>query len=52
MCVSGQFKAPAALSLGENQYPLDRRLGEPQNLPGRGGEEKYILITGKHTLVV
>jgi hypothetical protein len=39
--VSGQLHAPAALPLGRSpRYPLDRRLGGPQSLSGRGGEEK------------
>jgi hypothetical protein len=41
MEVSGQLEGPAALHPGkEPQYPLDRRLGGPQNRSGRGGEEK------------
>jgi hypothetical protein len=41
MEVSGQLHAPAALPQGKSSwYPLDRRLGGPQNRSGRGGEEK------------
>jgi hypothetical protein len=41
MEVSGQLHGPAALPPGKSsQYPLDRRLGEPQNRPGRRGEDK------------
>jgi hypothetical protein len=36
MEMSGQFDVPAAYPW----YPLDRKLGEPQSLSGRGGEEK------------
>jgi hypothetical protein len=36
MKVSGRIHAQAALPW----YPLDRRLGGPQNRSGRGGEEK------------
>jgi len=39
--VSGQLHALATLPPGKkNRYPLDRRLGGPQSLSGRGGEEK------------
>jgi len=41
MEMSGQPRAPAALRQGRNPwYPLDRRLGGPQNRSGHGGEEK------------
>jgi hypothetical protein len=46
MEVSGQFHAPASLPQGNTPPPvpsrcwLDRRLGEPQSLSGRDGEEK------------
>jgi hypothetical protein len=41
MEVSGQLHVPAALSQGKSPwYPLDRRLGGPQSLSRRGGEEK------------
>jgi hypothetical protein len=41
MEVSGQLHIPAALSPGKDPwYPLDRRVGGPQSLSGRGGEEK------------
>jgi hypothetical protein len=41
MEVSGQLHASAALPPGkEPLYPLDRRLGGPQNRSGHGGEEK------------
>jgi hypothetical protein len=41
MEVSGQLHAPAALLPGKKPwYPLDARLGGPQSMSGRGGEEK------------
>jgi hypothetical protein len=41
MEVSGQLHAPAALPQGKSPwYPLDRRLGGPQNRSGLSGEEK------------
>jgi hypothetical protein len=41
MEVSGRLHAPAALPRGNNpRYTLDRRLGGPQSLFGRGGEEQ------------
>jgi hypothetical protein len=41
MEISGQLHAPAALLPGKSPwYPLDRRLGGPQNQFGQGGEEK------------
>jgi hypothetical protein len=41
MEVSRQLHAPAALPQGKNpSYPLDRRLGRPQNWSGRGSEKK------------
>jgi hypothetical protein len=41
MEVIGQLHAPAVLPQGNNPwYPLDRRLGGPQNRSGRGGEER------------
>jgi hypothetical protein len=40
MEVSGQLHAPVAVPQGETRYPLDRRLGGPQNRFGHGGEEK------------
>jgi hypothetical protein len=41
MKVSGQLHAPAALSQGRALwYPLDRRLGGPQNQSGHDGEKK------------
>jgi hypothetical protein len=44
MEVSGQLRIPVALPPGKSlQYPLDRRLSEPQNRSGRGGEEKNFL---------
>jgi hypothetical protein len=46
MEVSGQLHAPSALFLGKDRgYPLDRRLGGPQNLSGRDGEEKNFTPT-------
>jgi hypothetical protein len=42
--LSGQFHAPAALSLGkEPRYALVRRLGGLQSRSGRCGEEKHLL---------
>ena len=35
MGVEGQYHAPAALPPGKTQYPLYRRLGGPQDRPGR-----------------
>jgi hypothetical protein len=50
MEVSGQLHAPAALPPGkEPWYPVDRRLGRPQNLSGRHGEEKNLAPTGTQT---
>jgi len=41
MEVSGQLHASATLHPGKSPwYPLDRRLGGPQNRSGRGGGEK------------
>jgi hypothetical protein len=41
MEVTGQLHTPAALPQGKSpRYPQDRRLGGPQSLSGRGGEEK------------
>jgi len=41
MYVSGQLHDPAALPPGkEPRYSLDRRLGGPQILSERGGEEE------------
>jgi hypothetical protein len=41
--VSGQFHTPAHLSPGKSpRYPLDRRLGVPQNRFGRRGIEKIL----------
>jgi hypothetical protein len=41
MEVSGQLHTPAALPPGKGPwYPMDRRLGGPQNRSGRGGEEQ------------
>jgi hypothetical protein len=43
MVVTGQLHAPIALPPGEDPlYPLDRRLGGPQSLFGRYGEEKNL----------
>jgi hypothetical protein len=40
MEVSGQLHATAALPQGKSPwYPLDRRLGGPQNRSGRDGEK-------------
>jgi hypothetical protein len=35
MGVGGQRHAPAAITPGKTRYPLYRRLGRPQNQPGR-----------------
>jgi hypothetical protein len=49
--VSGQLHAPAALPLEKApQYPLERRLGGPQNWYGCRGEEKVLDPTGTQTL--
>jgi hypothetical protein len=42
--VSGQLHALAALPLGKKPpwYPLETKLGGPQNLPGRRGKEKIL----------
>jgi hypothetical protein len=41
MEASGQLHAPAGLpQVKSSWYPLDRRLGRPQNHSGRGGEDK------------
>jgi len=41
MEVHGELHAPATLPLGKHPwYPLYRRLGEPHNWSGHGGEEK------------
>jgi hypothetical protein len=41
--VSGQLRAPAALSPGKSKrYPLDRKLDGPQSRSGRRGEKKYL----------
>jgi hypothetical protein len=49
--VSGQLQAPAALPLGKSlpPYPLDRRLGGPQNRSGWHGEEKILDPTRTQT---
>jgi len=48
MEVSGQLLAPAALPPGKESpwYPLDRRLGWPQSRAGRGGERKFMPLSG------
>jgi hypothetical protein len=44
MEVSGRLHPPAALPpVKEPRYPLDRRLGGPQNRSGDGVEEKNVL---------
>jgi hypothetical protein len=41
---SFRLQAPAALPTGkESQYPLNRRLGEPQSRSGRLAEEAALL---------
>jgi hypothetical protein len=54
MEMSGQLDTPTALPLEKSpQYPLDRRLGEPQSRFGRGVEEKRIFASArKRTPVV
>jgi hypothetical protein len=48
--VSGQLHASAALAPGKSPlYPLDRRLGGPQNQAGRRGEEKILASAGTRT---
>jgi hypothetical protein len=45
--VNGHLHVPVALPPGiHSQYPLNRRLGGPQNLSGRYSEEKIILPVG------
>jgi hypothetical protein len=46
--VSGKLHAPASLLPGKKSgYPLDRRLGGPQNQSGRNSEEsKFPLLAG------
>jgi hypothetical protein len=53
MEVSGQLDAQATLPPpGQSpRYPLDRRLGEPQNRPERCGEEKNLSPAGIRNLV-
>lgn len=45
MEMSGQFHSPVALPLAKEpfKYPLDRRVGVPQNQPACGGKEKNLL---------
>jgi hypothetical protein len=44
MEMSDQLHAPAAYNAGkEPQYPLDRRLGGPQNQSGSCGEDENLL---------
>jgi hypothetical protein len=50
MEVSGQLHAAGALARGKShRYPLDRRLGGPQNWSGRCGEEKNLALPGIET---
>jgi hypothetical protein len=45
MEVSGQLHVPAVLPMGKNLlYPLYTRLGGPQSLYGRYGEEKNLVL--------
>jgi len=46
--VSGQLHTPATLPPGIKSpwYPLDRRLGGPQNQSGHGGEENSQPLLG------
>jgi hypothetical protein len=47
---SGQLHTPAALPPGKRpRYPLERRLGGPQNRSGRRVEEKIVGPTGTRT---
>jgi hypothetical protein len=47
MEVSGQLHAPAALLQKKSPwYPLERRLGEPQNRSARLGEDKNLALIG------
>ena len=49
--VSGQPYSPAAFPPGKNlQCPLNRRLGGPQSLPGRFGDQKNLLSLLGHEL--
>jgi hypothetical protein len=53
MDVSAQLHVPATLPLGKNpQYPLDRRLGSPQNRFGRCEEEKNFAPAGNRAPAV
>jgi hypothetical protein len=48
--VSGQLHAPAALPRGKSPpYPLDRRVGGPNDRSGRHGEVKILAPTGTRT---
>jgi hypothetical protein len=48
--MSGQLHAPVALSRGKrSQYLLHRRLGGPQSLSGRRGDEKNTASKGTRT---
>jgi hypothetical protein len=47
MEMSRKLHAPAALPQWKSsRYPLDRRLGGPQNRSGRGGEKKFQPVQG------
>jgi hypothetical protein len=54
MEVSDQLHASAALPQGKSLwYPLDRRMGRPQNRSERGGEEKNSQhLSGLEPLIV
>jgi hypothetical protein len=48
--VTGQLHSPVALTPGKKpQYPLDRRLGGPQNRSGPSRDEKILDPTGTWT---
>jgi hypothetical protein len=51
--VGGEWSAssPSCFTPGEvaHRYPLDRRVGGPQNRPGRRGEEKILDPTATQT---
>jgi hypothetical protein len=51
--MSGQLHAPTTLPQRNSpQYPLDRRLGGPQNQSGQHGEEKKLAPMGTQTVTL
>lgn len=54
MEMSGRPVISAALPPGKlPRYPLDRRVGEPHNQPGRFGQEKHLFLLSQfETLIV